>query len=880
MSRRRYKIHVVSHTRWEREWHRTFQSLRLEQVQIMDALLDRLTTQDEYSSFLLDGQVILLHDYLEVRPEQSTLIADLVRENRLEIGPWYVVPDEFLVSAEALIRNLEHGIQTAARFGGWLDVGYIPSSSGHIAQMPQILRQFGIESAAVVQGLGDAPAELWWEAPDGSRVLLCYLRNGYDSSRLLAVQSEDASAFIKAQDELRMHSSSDASLLMTDDARRLAADGLAHVMEAVQAQSGPAEFLSSSLHGYVSDVRTRDQNDISTVVGELRSSQRFPLRFGASSARMDLKQQNHDVQTLLERWAEPFSAWASYLDHMNRGSLNGRNARVKSPSAFNRLAWSTLLQNHHHESIGGGCIDDVAADIQNRLDQAGQIAAEIASQNMRFIARQVTPLVFKGRSSPLSLIVFNGAGHQATDAVMVELRLPANYCPFEILDDAGRPVPFDLVMEPHDGGNGTLEVAFTFTATGVPAIGYRTYALRKIKAWPEPSLTDNEPTIENEFYRLNVDRHTGLLALFIKATGQLYEGLNRFSDGGDRGDTGTHCPPERDAVIESPTNTPLFVERQIGASYQSLTFLQIFRVPNELTPDRRGRLPLAAQFVPLPIMTTVYLRQAVPRVDISASITNNAKDHRLRVHFPTGIVAQEALVDGHFEIVSRDAMLPDVEDTSEWAEQPAPEMPQRAFVTIQGDESGLTIANRGLPEVAVLSSRGGTEIALTLLRCVGWLNRNDLHNRQPDSGPQIEVPGAQCIREFDFDYSLIPHGADPLPAWRQAWSFQTPLRAELVVGKSKVRRSHPPLASLADVDNPCFVVSAVKEGRDGSGLIVRGYNISQQAEPVRLHVGVEFDQVERVRLDEQILSTPVAVGEDGAIEFVTQPGEIVTILLH
>jgi mannosylglycerate hydrolase len=72
------------------------------------------------------------------------------------VGPWYILMDEFLVSGETIVRNLEMGLDRAAAFGGAMEVGYLPDMFGHIAQMPQILAQFGFDHAVVWRGTPSA----------------------------------------------------------------------------------------------------------------------------------------------------------------------------------------------------------------------------------------------------------------------------------------------------------------------------------------------------------------------------------------------------------------------------------------------------------------------------------------------------------------------------------------------------------------------------------------------------------------------------------------------------------------------------------------------------------------------------------------------------
>ena len=180
---KKLKAHVISHTHWDRAWYLPFQSFRIRLVRLIDRMLETLENDPDYKSFLLDGQMLPVEDYLEIRPGHRESIKKLIQEERLFVGPWYALADEFLVSPEALIRNLMLGIRFAEDLGGVTKVGYIPDSFGHIAQLPQILAGFGIDSAVFWRGLGDEGEELgdefFWQAPNGSQVLTIHMRKGY-----------------------------------------------------------------------------------------------------------------------------------------------------------------------------------------------------------------------------------------------------------------------------------------------------------------------------------------------------------------------------------------------------------------------------------------------------------------------------------------------------------------------------------------------------------------------------------------------------------------------------------------------------------------------------------------------------------------------------
>ena len=210
-------VHVVSHTHWDREWYLTFEQYRARLVDLVDGVLDRMAGDPRFAFFHLDGQSIVVEDYLEIRPEREAEIRARVAEGRLLIGPWYVMPDMFLVSGESLVRNLGLGLRVAERFGAAMRVGYMPDPFGHVAQMPQIVRGFGLEGAILWRGFGGRRAEYLWRAPDDSEVLLLHLPpDGYcNGLRLPMVPAPDlAVAASRVIEEERRRSSTDQVLLM------------------------------------------------------------------------------------------------------------------------------------------------------------------------------------------------------------------------------------------------------------------------------------------------------------------------------------------------------------------------------------------------------------------------------------------------------------------------------------------------------------------------------------------------------------------------------------------------------------------------------------------------------------------------------------------
>ena len=456
-------LHIVPHTHWDREWHLTFQQFRIRLVHLMDRLLKVLRDDAAYRHFMLDGQAILLEDYLEIRPERAAEIDQLVRAGRLSIGPWYVLPDEFLVAPESLVRNLMLGDRICRRFGASMSVGYSPDPFGHIGQLPQIFGAFGIQTAAFRRGLDEEPAELWWDAPDGSRVLACYLRDSYDNAARLPTRDADffVSVIRAIRDSLAPHVASGHVLLLAGTDHQEPQPELPGLI--AYANAGPLgeeRLVHDSLSGYVAAVReTLETGMLPVVEGELRSPRRHHLLPGVLSTRMWIKQRNDAVETLLTRWTEPFAAWAELLDPgapvttSQRAHLTGYEplTRIHRPGALIWHAWRLLLQNHPHDSICGCSVDQVHQEMALRFDQAEQIGEEITAQSLATIAGCVDTTGCQSPSGELQItqpvIVFNPTGGPRTDVATTRLFLPGAPDTLELIGPDGRMVPHQVAAD-------------------------------------------------------------------------------------------------------------------------------------------------------------------------------------------------------------------------------------------------------------------------------------------------------------------------------------------------------------------------------------------------------------------------------------------------
>ena len=284
------------------------------------------------------------------------------------MGPWYALPDEFLVSGETLVRNLQLGLRVASRFGGAMDVGYLPDMFGHVAQMPQLLRLFGFEHAVVWRGVPSAVdrSGFWWTAPDGSTVRAEYLPQGYGNGALVP---DDAKALVRRIGEFEEEQGdllTGPILWMNGTDHLMPQPWLGRVVAEANALDAGYELHISSLAEHVRGAPTEG---LPTWSGELRSGARANLLMGVASNRVDVKQAAARAERTLERLAEPLSALFLPADHW--------------PAALLDEAWLEVIRNSAHDSICACSVDEVCDAVLHRYAEATQIAEGLAERALR-----------------------------------------------------------------------------------------------------------------------------------------------------------------------------------------------------------------------------------------------------------------------------------------------------------------------------------------------------------------------------------------------------------------------------------------------------------------------------------------------------------------
>jgi alpha-mannosidase len=916
-------LYFVVHTHWDREWYQPFQQMRARLVAMADRMIP-LVERGTIPFFHFDGQTIVLEDYLEVRPQAERRLRALVRAGKIQIGPWYVLADSFLVSGESLIRNLEIGIAIARRFGRHLDAGYLPDQFGHIAQMPQILAGFGFTTAVLWRGVGgDVNRNRFtWNALDGSSVLTIYLPNGYSNGANLPLESVDR--FVARAEQIarreREFANGTPILVMngTDhadpDPRLMTRINEARETSAMTFEVGPLET-------YVQRIAEIPIDGTPAHRGELRSPLRAHLLPGVTSARTWIKQRDFENCRALERYADPLAALANAL------------GRGDGLDAYLEMAWRVEIQNHPHDSICGCSVDQVHTDMRYRFDQAAMLAetvtrrasraclaesgadaadfavfnpslarramvsgeVEVAESSARCAAQSSD-----GRRFPVTIDV--ARAERAVDAeipaaefksIVGGLSQPAIFGRtvnrYEIVKtpDGGAQVNFfmsraafsDLDLETFrravraeipDSGSVRIHAInasrcrISFVADDLAQVGFNSYRLVRddSRAIDSSAPQTSSASIENEFFRLTpTSRGLEIRDLKHNSAMELY-----FEDDGDRGDEYNFDPVGEGAAIVEPASISARVLDD-GPDRRRINLTIEFDIPAALARDRRSRSPEREK---LTIELGATLHSGLERVDFTAEVNNRSRDHRIRAALRTPIAAADSVHDTSFGVLRRPLAPTEPRGT----EIIYPTGPHRTFTAVEGTDFSAAMMSKGLLEVEVRPEAAGSTILLTLLRCVGWLSRSDLVTRRGGAGPELETPDAQEPGAHRFEFAVASFRGSYLDGdlIQRVEAYTSPPRMfqGCNIGGLGDR------GGLITCDNPRIVFSTARPQSSEGAYKVRVYSASPNPECAKF----TFIRGNRARIVDLAGRATKSVGlkrsRDGALTLELRPFQILT----
>lgn len=897
------KIFIVPHTHWDREWYLPFQTFRYQLIDLIDNLIEIMEDQDYY--FMLDGQTIVLEDYLEIRPEKQEVLLELIRKGRIAVGPWYLLPDEWLVGGESIIRNLETSFDLAQKFNiPLMDIAYLPDQFGHSRAIPQIITDLTNFKAAVLwRGVGKevVTVPFYWKshAEASSSLFSVYMPHGYGNAAAL---SGDPSTFKEEiqtyVDELLQYSPVPVYLLMNGTDHQLPNPRLINTIKFYTEDD--RDIKLSLLNDYVDSLIgiIKQNNYISQEhKGEFRSSATSPLLQDTYSTRIWIKQWNQKIEDLLVNYVEPIA------------TIMSLNMVHEYPVRYVNLAWKWLLKNHTHDGICGCSVDQVHEEMKTRFYWAENLADGsldndlLSLKNNNITENNSQLLVFNPTNSsdiPL-LCKFSVPTNIQVQCLLSEHNIEYEVQPYESEED----VIFDLTMSPlmvrsglkimpgrkliDDYLNETYilessdpnvcemrmvlgkEPIGEFDITKMKKQTLELLASKKYKKYhviatrgskqTYGALIPLQPFSFNRF-QIKQKKETAVTDESFVFTKNIIK--NEFFEFKFKRDGSVSLfDKKHDTLYDNIHFFEDFGDR--GDEYTFGRVLPEFTKPLKVKRKIISNGPLVYEIkqtmllklrkelndkrdgrtgkVWLPVITYFTFYKTSPRIDFRTELTNYAKNHRLRICFETPYYNLHSLTSTHFGVVER--KTEPIGDES-YVEAASGIQAQKRFIRLEDNKgkSALTLINKGLPEIEVVKGR---RLALTLLRSTGHLSRADFPERPIHAGPLLETPGAQELnKDFEYEYSIVLHSKEDPMYISSNFGEVASLQSKSVVIEINEKNDEL-IQPIIRVDNPWIRISSLR--MKDEKIRVTLYNLDENEQNTTLILNGKLKFIQQIKID-------------------------------
>jgi mannosylglycerate hydrolase len=875
-------------THWDREWYEPFQEFRMWLVETIDELIELMERRADFQHAHLDGQAILLEDYLAMRPENEDRLLKLVRAGRISVGPWYVLPDEWLISGESYVRNFLAARETCRRYGVTpMDFCYTPDQFGHIAALPMIARGAGLSAGIVWRGTADethAP-QFVWIGPDGSRLVTHKLFDEaaygwlfHKTREIEGVRDYSKPSFREMIARMTAHERGririPALLILDGNDHQRFRDDMIALFEGMRRDYPDFAWRWGSLEDY-GQLMASHAEALPEYEGELREPSRAQDRAcqfliaHVVSSRYPIKYKNDQCQALLERWAEPCA-----LFELMRGGAPVRR--------YLDEAWRYLLRNHPHDSICGCSIDQVHKDMQYRFDQARMLAEGSRRRSLAFLASPNPEF-----ACPQSYVVHNPLLYPRQGIFELSLSFPPAWPErysdgmpsaepinkFEIVDAGGKKLPFQLgaiergllhkrlrpdARRETTGG----DVYHVAVAMDLPGGGYAGFEVRPTRDAVRNfgTLRTGPRTADNGRFSFTLHGN-GSASLFDPAGGRTYEGLFQYEDRGDCGDGWVWGSMVNERIFLTPgTRVTTGIEEE-GPLRVVFRVEREFELPERLKTEgdehERHGWRRSEQRASLRVVDLIYIEKNAPYIRVRTEVDNTVRDHRFRAVFPTYTKTDKSFAETPFAVVERDVTPPP--ESATWHERVNPEKAFTSFCGVQDDQGGLAVvAPFGLHEYEVAATPDRS-IYLTLFRST--------HKTVNTPGE----PDGLLLGRMAFEYCLVPF------VGRADYGMLARLAQEAQTGVELYPSAEAPSpVSLAALEGKGLVVTALKPAAEGAGGVIRIWNPGNEAREGRIRLDCTVTRAVLCNLLE-VEGKELNLDASGAIPVQVEPRALCTV---
>lgn len=748
-------------------------------------------------------------------------------------------------------------------------------------------------------------SELYWQSPDGSMLPSILFANWYNNGWHMPADGDHA-YWDRVLASAEKYASTGELLLLNGCDHQPVQRNLSQALKAAREEYPDYHFIHSDFEQYVNALLPELPDNLTVCRGELigQDTDGWYNLVNTASSHVDLKIMNKEGENLLTNAAEPLSviaaqlgkayphemllyAWKTLMKNHPHDSICGcscdavneemRTRFQKSRQAAETVVLDALEYLSHHVDCAG--LEDASAvfAVVNPFagERGGLVTVDVdikrsyMGDNLHRLYCQMEAEL--GRES---LELVDGDG---------------NVIPCMVTDERARfgyELPDDCFRKPYVA----RAVTVRFEAEAVPAMGYKVYGLRAAgkkekvanaaaSASGEKSeaanaaapasgeigeaatLVTGENVMENPYLKVSV-MADGTINVLDKENQREFAGLLRLEDAADLGSEYTFVPSPGDVPILSgstPARIELVCDEPFLAEYKITTELllpkemdeeaQRERNTNVDWKERKGGR--SRECVVVPVTSYVSLTAHGRSVKVKTELTNTARDHRLRVLFPTGLACSQHKAESVFEAVTRDN-----QHKPTWT-YPSGCEHQQGFVMLKDERSGFAIANIGLYEYEILKDN---TIAVTLVRAVGELGDWGIF---PTELSQMQKP-------LSFDYEITPFGQER-DVWMELAAFQYALYPVQVMGPVDGAYKNHALVWSGDNLKPC----AFKPAQDSNDIIMRWTNYSDCGQTLTIRKTDWIDNLYRSNVLEE--RQEVLPDKNGVWEIAVKPYEIVTL---
>lgn len=830
-------IKILMHTHWDREWYFTKAETQVLLRNHMFEVIEFLEKNEDII-YVLDGQSVMLDDFIEFAPKWRERTENLVKKGALRVGPWYTQTDLLLVHGESIIRNLYYGMKKAMEYGDVMKVGYAPDTFGHSAQMPQIYSQFGIDSTFFWRGYSELKAEksdFLWKGIDGSVIFGVNLATGYQGAKYLESDRDELKARMdKIMKVLDKYSAGDSRLIMNGHDQMPIQKNIHSIMENIKEFYKGDKVSVSDFESYVKSLKGLV---LESVEGELNHSKHARIHKTITSTRMDIKLLNTELEYKIYNVLEPLA-------------LLGKELNIDYPHEIFEKCLKELFGAHAHDSIGGCNSDLVNRDIKQRLTQVKEILDTQIELYMRLISLAST-------SENRNIVtLYNYLPYKRINE-KIEMEFITRTSDFKILN-GDREIEYLLLdQEIVDAGLIDRQVAarlldikvfkskVSFVIDEIEGLSTKYLSYEDGDNYSLRDEKKLDTSIENSLYKIYVENNR--LNLLIKEENRVIENVFYIESSGDAGDSYDYSPPHKDLIIDSKDVKIDECEVLKSETQSVLKYNLTYELPKNQNSRDEKILDGKATFK----VTISIVDKDV--VNLSIDHTNYLEDTRFRAVLNTEILTDKVESDSHLCVVEKPVYFEkelSIWESDRWAEKPVSIETFNSYVSLEDDMREAAMFSYGLKEYEVVDSK----IFITLFRTFSHLGKRELINRPGrPSGIEIETPDNQLYKEsFNFNLGFTFIKTDRNNS-EKAKEFLTPIEGYQLKEFNRFNINIPNVRKNITTNlnlklNGC-VVSALKESENTGDTFIRVFNPTGQEIELVFNEGVFLSNMFEEKLE-------------------------------